>query len=64
MSSETTVSLRPAGPDDAATVAEVWQAGWREAHLGRVPAELVAARTEESFLARAMESVLSSGFVL
>lgn len=49
--------LRPAGPDDAATVAEVWRAGWREAHLGRVPAELVAARTEESFCRRAVESV-------
>ena len=57
MRREPTVRLRPAGPDDAATVAEVWQAGWREAHLGRVPAELVAARTEESFIARAMVSV-------
>lgn len=52
-----TVRLRPAGPDDAATVAEIWRTGWREAHIGRVPEELVSARTEESFCTRAMESV-------
>lgn len=52
-----TVRLRPAGPDDGATVAEIWRSGWREAHIGNVPDELVAARTDESFLIRAMESV-------
>jgi ribosomal protein S18 acetylase RimI-like enzyme len=52
-----TVRLRPAGPDDAATVAEIWRTGWREAHIGRVPAALVAARTTESFCRRAIESV-------
>ncbi len=57
MSEERTVRLRPAGPDDAATVAEIWRTGWREAHLGRVPAALVAARTAESFCIRATESV-------
>ena len=57
MTDQPIVRIRPAGPDDAATVAEIWRAGWREAHLGRVPAELVAARTPESFSARAMESV-------
>ncbi len=51
------VRLRPAGPDAAATVAESWRTGWRDAHIGNVPAELVAARTEESFLDRAVESV-------
>jgi ribosomal protein S18 acetylase RimI-like enzyme len=49
------VRLRPAGPEDAAAVAAIWQTGWREAHLGNVPAELVAARHEESFRTRAME---------
>lgn len=49
--------LRRAGPDDAATIAEIWRTGWREAHLGRVPPQLVAARTAESFAARARESV-------
>ena len=57
MTEEPTVRLRSAGPDDAATVAEIWRTGWREAHIGRVPATLVAARTEESFCTRAMESV-------
>ena len=51
------IRLRPAGPDDAATVAEIWRAGWREAHMGRVPTELVTARTDESFCARASEAV-------
>lgn len=51
------VRLRPAGVDDAATVAELWRTGWRDAHRGKVPAELVAARSEESFRTRAMEHV-------
>lgn len=51
------VRLRPAGPDDAVTVAEIWWTGWRDAHLGRVPAELVSARNEGSFRTRAMEHV-------
>jgi ribosomal protein S18 acetylase RimI-like enzyme len=57
MTHDPAIRLRPAGPDDAATVAEIWRAGWREAHIGRVPAELVAARTDESFRTRATESV-------
>ena len=60
MSQEPNVRLRPAGPDDAATVAEIWRAGWREAHIGNVPDELVAARTDESFRIRAMESVTTT----
>ena len=36
--------LRPARDDDAPAVAEVWWAGWREAHLGQVPDELVDLR--------------------
>jgi ribosomal protein S18 acetylase RimI-like enzyme len=38
-------------------VAEIWRTGWREPHFGRVPAALVAARSAESFCARAIESV-------
>jgi len=34
-------------------VAEIWRVGWRDGHLGHVPEELVAARTDESFGARA-----------
>lgn len=57
LSGEPPIRLRRAGPDDAATVAEIWRTGWREAHTGRVPIELVAARTDESFCTRATESV-------
>ena len=57
MTSRPRVQLRPAWPDDAATIAEIWRIGWRDAHLGNVPAALVAARTDESFLARAKHSV-------
>ena len=60
MTQGSTVRLRPAGPDDAATVAEIWRTGWREAHIGNVPDELVAARTDESFRIRAMESVMKT----
>jgi GNAT superfamily N-acetyltransferase len=51
------VTLRPARPEDAAAVAEIWRHGWRDGHLGHVPDELVAARTPESFTARAGERV-------
>jgi ribosomal protein S18 acetylase RimI-like enzyme len=57
MTKAPTVRVRPAGPDDAATVAEIWRTGWREAHIGRVPAALVAVRTAESFSTRATEFV-------
>ncbi|WP_248579549.1 N-acetyltransferase [Nocardioides sp. InS609-2] len=50
-------TLRAAAHDDAPAVAAIWEAGWREAHLGHVPDELVAARTPASFLARAGEHV-------
>ena len=49
--------LRPATPDDAPSVAEIWHAGWTEAHLGRVPESLVHARTAESFSRRAADRV-------
>jgi ribosomal protein S18 acetylase RimI-like enzyme len=51
------VTLRPAAPDDAPAVAAIWHLGWRDGHLGNVPDELVAARTEGSFLPRAVERV-------
>ena len=47
------MDLRPAVPDDAPAVAAIWHAGWRDAHLGNVPDELLAARTEASFHERA-----------
>ena len=45
--------VRPATPEDAGEVAEIWRVGWRDGHLGLVPDELVEARTDESFARRA-----------
>lgn len=49
------MTLRPARGEDVAAVAEIWHEGWRDAHLGHVPDELLAIRTEESFALRAAE---------
>jgi GNAT superfamily N-acetyltransferase len=49
------VIIRPGGPEDASDLAEIWHAGWRDGHLGLVPEDLVAARTQESFRGRAVE---------
>jgi GNAT superfamily N-acetyltransferase len=46
-------TVRPARPEDAATIAAIWSDGWRAGHLGHVPDELVALRTPESFAERA-----------
>lgn len=51
------VTLRPAVPADAVAVARIWSEGWRDGHLGNVPDDLVAIRTEESFGTRAAERV-------
>jgi len=50
-------TVRPAIEADAVAVAEIWRAGWLEAHLGAVPDELVRHRTKESFGVRALENV-------
>lgn len=49
--------IRDAVATDADAVAGIWSAGWRDGHLGHVPQELVAARTERSFVERATERV-------
>src|SRR5262245_24410813 len=49
--------LRPAVAEDAPAVAEVWDRGWRDGHLGNVPEAFVAVRTSESFRTRAAERV-------
>ncbi|PXY19386.1 GNAT family N-acetyltransferase [Prauserella muralis] len=49
--------LRPAAPDDAPAVAEIWRLGWHDGHDGRVPRDLVAVRTPESFAVRAQQRV-------
>jgi GNAT superfamily N-acetyltransferase len=51
------VALRQARPDDAKAVAQIWHDGWRDGHLGRVPDDLVAVRTKESFQSRAAARV-------
>ena len=47
------MELRPATRDDAPAVAAIWEAGWRDGHVGNVPEALVTARTPESFRTRA-----------
>src|SRR6266496_583754 len=49
------MDVRPARPEDAAAVADIWFHGWRDGHLGNVSEELVAIRTDESFGRRAAE---------
>ncbi|MET9271262.1 GNAT family N-acetyltransferase [Kribbella sp. NPDC003557] len=51
------MTVRPAVAGDADAVAAIWYAGWRDGHLGHVPDELVAVRTEESFWTRAAERI-------
>ena len=51
------VELRPASPGDVGVVARIWREGWADAHLGHVPAQLVAARTPTSFVDRAHDRV-------
>ncbi|WP_216206785.1 GNAT family N-acetyltransferase [Amycolatopsis aidingensis] len=51
------VTLRPATSEDASAIADIWQAGWRDGHLGHVPDALTAVRTAESFAIRAEQRV-------
>lgn len=44
-SPERLVRLRHAVPGDIDAIAAVWHAGWRDAHLGNVPDELVGHRS-------------------
>lgn len=55
MSADSEVTLRPARPDDAPAVAEIWHDGWKDGHLGNVPDALTAARDEASFHIRAAQ---------
>ena len=51
------LEVRAARADDAKAVAEIWEQGWRDGHLGNVPDELVALRTPASFAVRAADRV-------
>jgi GNAT superfamily N-acetyltransferase len=57
MTKRSQVTIRRAMDGDAPAIAEIWHLGWRDGHLGYVPDELTAARTEESFHARAAQRV-------
>jgi ribosomal protein S18 acetylase RimI-like enzyme len=56
--------LRPANVTDSDVVARIWEAGWRDGHLGNVPDALVAIRTPESFRTRAAERVADTTVAL
>lgn len=47
--------LRPAAPDEAEAIVNVWFSGWREAHLGQVPDALLAHRSPQAFRQRIPE---------
>ncbi|MER6303783.1 GNAT family N-acetyltransferase [Kitasatospora sp. NPDC001539] len=49
--------IRPARPEDARAVGDIWYRGWCDAHLGNVPEALLAVRTQESFAVRAVQRV-------
>lgn len=49
MSTAAPVTIRQADVDDVDTVAAIWRDGWRDAHLGRVPAELERERLSGSW---------------
>ncbi len=49
----TVYDIRPANEADAPAIGAIWRSGWIDGHLGFVPEELVAERTEASFHRRA-----------
>jgi GNAT superfamily N-acetyltransferase len=52
-----TVIVRPAVAADSDAIASIWHLGWADGHRGRVPEELVAVRTKESFWTRAADRI-------
>ena len=46
------MELRPARPDDMATVADIWHRAWHVAHPGHVPEGLTHGRTRAAFRER------------
>jgi ribosomal protein S18 acetylase RimI-like enzyme len=53
-------SLRSATIEDLDSIAEVWHRGWREGHIGHVPAALLPYRELESFRQRVPERLSGS----
>lgn len=54
------VRLRPASQDDIHAVVDIWHAGWRDAHLGKVPDELVEHRTIADLIRLARERMATT----
>ena len=48
----TAIDIRPATPADTARIAEVWEAAWRDGHVGHIPDELLVHRRSESLISR------------
>ncbi|MEH6673542.1 MAG: GNAT family N-acetyltransferase [Sulfitobacter sp.] len=46
------MQIKPAHPDDAARLAEMWYQGWHQAHASVVPTALTTLRTPEEFTMR------------
>lgn len=44
--------IRPAEPADARRIARVWEAAWRDGHVGHIPDELLVHRRADSFESR------------
>jgi GNAT superfamily N-acetyltransferase len=44
-----TITVRPAVATDRDSISAIWHVGWREAHLGRVPDELLPHRERHHF---------------
>ncbi len=51
------MTIRTAVDDDSSTIAAIWEAGWRDAHLGNVPDALARVRTTATFVTRARASI-------
>lgn len=49
------ITVRAAAEADAPAIGRIWFEGWHDGHDGRVPEELAALRTEQSFYRRAAE---------
>ena len=56
--------VRPARSGDIAAIAEIWHAGWQDAHTGHVPEELVRVRSRESFDVRAAQRLEDSAVAI
>lgn len=56
------VRVRPATADDEEAIAAIWVPGWREAHEGRVPDELLEHRSAED-LRRRVASMIEAATV-